>query len=351
MPFPLTRQLRCRPRSIGERFGLGVAFALAAFLISTAGARADLEICNRTSFVIEAAIGVETKGAAATRGWFRVDPGNCRSVLRGEISADHLYLHARALSLYGSLSPLSATHIELCTGGTDFLIAGAKKCTKPEERMLPFAEVRPRRTGNHASIFVAESAGYEPDQARIAAIQRLLTLAGFDADVVDGALGAKSEAALAAFLKSRGLSADAALRSDFLDVLLAAARVGSGAGLLWCNDTKHIVMAAIATEDGGTVTTRGWWRLEAGACLRPELPRRTGSRIYSFAEAVDAAGMLIEQKGRPLAWGGSRKFCVKNIRFEISDHSNCNALGLEVKAFTPVELSPASGATIRFREP
>ena len=38
-------------------------------LLATTAARADLEICNHTSFVIEAAIGVETKGAAATRGW------------------------------------------------------------------------------------------------------------------------------------------------------------------------------------------------------------------------------------------------------------------------------------------
>lgn len=326
---------------------------LAAILVFAAAgaARADLEICNRTSFVIEAAIGVETKGASATRGWFRIDPGACRDVLRGEVTHDHLYLHARALALYGPLRPLSAAHVELCTGGSDFLIAGARKCAKPDERLLPFAEVRPSKSGNNTSLYVAESAGYEPEQARIAAIQRLLTLAGFDAEPIDGALGAKSEAALAAFLRSRSLPADAMLRADFIDLLLAAARDSDAPGLLWCNDTKHVVMAALAIEEDGAITTRGWWRIEPGACLRPEMPRRVSGRVFSFAEAVDASGTAIEHKGRPLVWGGARKLCVKNVRFEIREHKSCESLGLDVKGFVPAELSKTSGATIRFREP
>lgn len=327
-------------------------FLLAAILLvaATAAAHADLEICNRTSFVIEAAIGVETKGAAATRGWFRVDPGSCRAVLRGEVAADHLYLHARALPLYGVLRPLSAAKLALCTGDGDFLAAGAKACTRPNERMLPFAEVKPSKNGSDASIYVAESAGYDAEQARIAAIQRLLTLAGFDAGPVDGALGAKGESALAAFLKSRGIAIDAALRPDFIDLLLAAARDGNAPGLLWCNDTRHVVMAALAIESDGAVATRGWWKLDPGACLRPEMPRRVSGRMFSFAEAVDASGMVVERNGRALAWGGSNKFCVKNARFEIREHANCAARGYDEKGFAPVALSAQGGATLRFGE-
>lgn len=329
------------------RFLLAAIFLLAA----TAAARADLEICNRTSFVVEAAIGIESKGAAATRGWFRVDPGACRVVLRGEAAADHLYLHARALALYGALRPLGAAHINLCTGSGDFLLAGAKQCAKAEDRLLPFAEVRPSKSGDNSALFVVEGAGYDAEQARFAAIQRLLTLAGFDAEPVDGVPGAKSELALAAFLKSRSLTAEAALRADFIDVLLAAARDGQAPGLLWCNDTKHAVMAALGSEEDNAVITRGWWRIEPGACLRPEVPRRASARLYSFAEAVDASGAVVELKGRPLAWGGNDKFCVKSIRFEIRNHRNCAALGLDVKGFAPVDVSRGSGATIRFREP
>jgi len=320
-------------------------------LLATTAARADLEICNNTSFVVEAAIGVESKGATATRGWFRIDPGTCRPVLRGEVSADHIFMHARALALYGVLQPLNPSHVDLCAGTEDFLIAGARKCTQPGGRLFPFAEMRPGKSGKNATLYVAESAGYEPEQARIAAIQRLLTLAGFDAEPVDGSFGAKGEAALAAFLKSKALTEQAMLRSDFFDVLLAAARDGGAPGLLWCNDTKYSVMAALAIEDNAVIATRGWWSIAPGACLRPELPRRISGRLFSFAEAVDSSGAIVEVKGRPLSWGGKEKLCVKNIRFEIRDHRNCEAQGLDVKAFVPIDLSPASGATIRFREP
>jgi uncharacterized membrane protein len=328
-------------------------FLIAAVLLIAAivPARADLEICNRTSFVIEAALGIESKGVAATRGWFRVDPGLCRAVLRGDVSAERLFVHARALPLYGILRPLSAEQVQLCAGEGDFLVAGAAKCTKPSERMFGFSEVKPKKSENGFSVSVAESADYDPEQARFAAIQRLLTLVGFDAEPIDGVPGAKSELALSAFLKSRGLPPETPQRTDFINLLIAAARDGQAPGLAWCNDTKHAVMASLAIEDGNEIATRGWWRIEAGACLRPELPRRITGRVFAFAEAVDASGAVIERKGRPLSWGGATRLCVKNVRFEIREHENCQARGLEVKGFAPINLAAQAGATLRFREP
>ena len=69
---------------MGSRFLL----AMAAVVGLTAPARADLQFCNKTSYVLDLALALEENGAAATRGWFRVDPGACRSVLQGAISAD-----------------------------------------------------------------------------------------------------------------------------------------------------------------------------------------------------------------------------------------------------------------------
>ena len=48
-------------------------------------------------------------------------------------------------------------------------------------------------------------------------------------------------------------------------------------------------MAALGIEDKGVVTTRGWYRVEPGKCLRPEV-RGPQRRLYSFAEAVGADG-------------------------------------------------------------
>src|SRR5260370_15158441 len=76
-----------------------VTFAL---LASAAPAHADLKLCNRMSYVVEAAIGIDDKAATATRGWFRIDPAACRVVAQGTLTADRILLNARALGVYGS---------------------------------------------------------------------------------------------------------------------------------------------------------------------------------------------------------------------------------------------------------
>src|SRR5438552_2936895 len=125
-----------------------------------------------------------------------------------------------------------------------------------------------------------------------AAIQRLLTIAGYDASPIDGIRGAKTDAALALFLQDNKLGVTAAGRADFFDVLIAAAQKPDGVGFAWCNDTSHVVMAALGIEDKGVVTTRGWYRVEPGKCLRPEVKGQL-RRLYSFAEAVGGAGQAL----------------------------------------------------------
>jgi uncharacterized membrane protein len=325
-----------------------IALVFAAF---ASPARADLEICNRTSFIVESAIGIEEQGVTATRGWFRVDPGACRTVLRGDLKTDRLFVHARTLAVYGTVKPLHATEGDLCVGEGEFLIAGARRCVQEKQRLVPFGEMIPRPSENGSAIYIAEPADYSPDQARLAGIQRLLTLAGYEAEPIDGVVGPRTDAALALFLRDRGLTAEAAATMGFFTTLSDSVREGAGPGLLWCNDTAHTVMAALALEEEGNVVARGWWRVEPGACLRPDLPRRAGSRVFSFAEAIDKGGAIVERKGSPLAWGGATRFCVRNTRFEIREHSDCDARGLTAQGFATVDLVGRGGATIRFREP
>src|ERR1700724_1846584 len=80
----------------------------------SAPALADLKICNRMSYVVEEAIGIEDGTAVATRGWFRVDPGQCRDTVQGTLQFDHLYVHSRTLSVYGAAPLLQTGHADLC---------------------------------------------------------------------------------------------------------------------------------------------------------------------------------------------------------------------------------------------
>ena len=327
---------------------IAMHLAAAALCVLAAPARADLQVCNRMSYVVEIAIGIDDKGATATRGWFRIDPGQCRAVLQGEVPSEGLFVHARALAVYGA-SPLPQSgHADFCVAPEDFIIAAARHCGRPGQRLARFTEVKPSDGDKGPTAYLAEEAEYTDDQARDAAIQRLLTIAGYDATPIDGIRGAKTDAALLQFIQDNKLNVTAAGRAEFFDTLIAAAQKPDGIGFAWCNDTSHVVMAALGIEDKGVVTTRGWYRVDPGKCLRPEVrgPRR---QLYSFAEAIGQDGQPVRGAERPLAWGGETVLCTRNVKFELSEHRDCADRGLTATGFASVDLAAKTGTMVRFK--
>jgi uncharacterized membrane protein len=332
-----------------SRNALVTAAVTAVFtaMLAAAPVRADLLLCNRMSYVVESAIGLEDKGAAATRGWFRLDPGQCRVVLQGAIEAENLYLHARAHAIYGP-SPLPQSgHADLCVAQQgNFVVAAARQC-RSGQRPARFTLVKPSEGEKGATVNLAEEAEYTEDQARDAGIQRLLTIAGYEATPIDGIRGTKTDAALAQFVSDNKLGVTAAARSDFFDILLAAAQK-TDTGFSWCNDSAHVVMAAIGLEENGVITTRGWYRVEPGRCLRPDVSGQP-KKLYSFAEAVDAEGQPARRGDKPIAWGGDKVLCTRNVKFELAEQDNCAAKGLTGSGFALVDLTGRSALTLRLK--
>ena len=116
--------------------------AAISFVFSSAPAFADLKICNRMSYVVEAAIGIDDKAATATRGWFRIDPATCRVVVQGTLSADRILLNARALGVYGA-SPIPQNGSDtLCVAQDNFVIAAAGSASIVR---LPYRRIPARR--------------------------------------------------------------------------------------------------------------------------------------------------------------------------------------------------------------
>ena len=194
--------------------------AIVSFFALSMPAHADLKICNRMSYVVDAAVGIDEKGVIATRGWFRIDPAMCRVVLPGPLTADRLLLNARALGVYGA-SPIPQNGSDrLCVAPDDFVIADAHQC-RDGQTSVPFTPINPSQAedGNVAA-YLAEDSEYDDDQAKLAAIQRLLVIAGYDAAPIDGVDGPKTQAALAAFLKNRGLSADIVQAPNLFDTAI-----------------------------------------------------------------------------------------------------------------------------------
>src|SRR5436190_20202460 len=91
-----------------------LVLSLLAVISLTAPARADLQLCNKTSYVLDLALALEDKGAAATRGWFRVNPGQCRLVMQGTVEAERALIHARALPAYGAAPLPQSGHAHRC---------------------------------------------------------------------------------------------------------------------------------------------------------------------------------------------------------------------------------------------
>jgi uncharacterized membrane protein len=330
-----------------RRFTLALAAAGVAIGALAAPARAELTLCNHTSYRMQAAIGLEKRASVSTRGWFRVDPGQCRQVIDGPLDVDMIYLHTRTPPVYGT-SPLPQNgNAELCIREGDFDIGDARGC--PVSQQARFAAARPSDSPKGPIVNLAEESDYDDEQARLAGIQRLLVIAGYDANPIDGVEGAKTQGALAKFLRDRKLPADAAAGANFFDTLLAAAQNPEGNGFTWCNDTAHTVMASLGIVEMGAIVTRGWYRVAAGQCVRPDV-RGDPRRLYSYAEAVDAQGRTIKRGGAALSWGGTVALCTRDGRFELADHKDCAARGLNSAGFAVFDVGDQPSTTLRFKE-
>ncbi|QUS38232.1 DUF1036 domain-containing protein [Tardiphaga alba] len=332
-------------KSFGHALLLGASFFLTAF---TTTASADLKLCNRMSYVVDVAIGIDDKSATATRGWFRIDPAQCKVVAQGTIAADRLLLHARVLPLYGA-APAQSGSDNLCIASDNFVIAAARQC-RAGQTLAPFTTIQPSQTEDgHMVAYLAEDSEYDDEQAKLAAIQRLLSIAGYDTTPIDGVDGPKTRNGLAAFLRSRGLTDDIVNAPNFFEAMVTGVQAPSANGLTWCNDTSYKVMASIATDDGKGVIARGWYRIEPGKCLRPDVTGQP-KQLLSFAEAVDDTGRAIRLGDQPLNWGGPRTLCTRESKFEIREHTDCAARGLTASGYATVDMT-AGGKTLRFAMP
>jgi uncharacterized membrane protein len=315
--------------------------------VVAAPTRAELTICNRTSYLMETAFGLEKRVTVSTRGWFRIDPGQCRQVLDGPLDADMVYVHTRTPPVYGDTPMPQKGEAELCIHPVNFTIADARAC--PVSQQARFSAARPTDSPKGPAIHFAEAADYDDAQAHLAGVQRLLTIAGYDSYPIDGVQGGKTQAALGRFLKDRNLAAEATTGPEFFDKLLAAAQNPEGDGFSWCNDTQYTVMASLGTVEANAIVTRGWYRIAAGQCLRPDL-RGDQHKLYSYAEAVDAAGRTVRRGDAPLDWGGKVTLCTRDGKFELSDHKDCAARGLNSAGFAAIDTGGQPPTTVRFKE-
>src|SRR5258705_2161237 len=97
--------------------------------------------------------------------------------------------------------------------------------------------------------------------------------------------------------------------------MIEAVQKPSSSGLTWCNDTPHKIMAAVATDDGKAVTSRGWYPIDPGKWLHPEVTGQP-KQVFSFAGGLDRGKRAVQYKDRPLDWGGPQERCTRESQVE-----------------------------------
>ncbi|VAW12444.1 hypothetical protein MNBD_ALPHA09-1900 [hydrothermal vent metagenome] len=334
---------------------LPLIFALTVFGFASFGpseASANYRLCNETSYIVDAAIGVQSRGDVTTRGWFQIVPGQCRVVVQGPLDADKYFVHSRVPDFYDYSLTQFETGNRFCVGGGDFLIAGAASCSDPSHRLESFVDVQPKKEGDDFRLTLSEEASFSREQAAIAGVQRLLGMLGYDAGPVDGVMGSATKVALKNFLAAAGIQPENQTGPQVFQALSAEIRAKqAGVGLQICNETRHLVWTAIGIPEQGGITSKGWYKIGSGECVRPHKQPLDGQVIYSFGEAVDDNGPIISADNIPLIWDGDQVLCTKSTRFSIRTHENCEAQGLTPTRFRRIDLRGAKSQTIRYTEP
>lgn len=300
------------------------------FSLNVSPAQAGLNACNRTSYVLYAAVAALKTPNLILRGWTRILPGACTDVLHGDLSAEAYYLTARSSRAHSGVPRAWSGPTAFCVKDKDFSLQLPFGARCPADGFeLGFAQLDThhmramtttlRETPDQPSMSAAERAG----------LRRLLSDSGARVIGDDKAL----DAALQAFRRRVHLAANAPNTALFDALETEAMKSAVPAGYTLCNDTKADFGAAIGQKTGSAFVSRGWWTVASGSCSHLITDPIQGQKIWLRVE---------RGKGPPLV-GGTNGFCVTTIEFDIQGRENCAKRGLTEAGFAETNTKGAPG--------
>ena len=311
--------------------------ALAAGLTCmTAPARAALNVCNRTSYVISVATASLASTDIASQGWTRVVPGACRKVLNGDLTAPAYYLYARTSLAYAGPARAWGGDKAICVRDTNFTTQTrlvSRDCASDDFFQLPFAAVDTHRLRSWTATFSESSALTTLPQAQLAGLKRLLLGLGYKIAALDGRPDKTTNDALAD-VKTRFHLAPTASTDDLFDALeTEALKTVTPAGYSICNDTAKAVAAALGERARNDWVSHGWWKIAAGSC----------AKVVDSLDGMDSVFLYVQKIGGPPLVSGPNKFCVADIEFDIQSRAHCAARGLSEAGFAETKVKGLSG--------
>jgi uncharacterized membrane protein len=309
----------------------GAVLAGAVFAVLLAApAEAGLTLCNRTSYILYAAVATATRADVAVAGWTRLLPGACADAIRGDLNAAGYLVYAKTSRAHSGPSRAWTGAVNACVREGSFTLHMAPGARCPVDAYeagfttIATAGRRGWTTTLHETPALADMAAAER-----AGLKRLL------ADTGARPLGndRQIDAALAALRHRRHLAANAPTAALF-DALEAEAMTSAvPTGYTLCNDTGDTVFAAIGLQYGTAFVSRGWWTLGAHSC----------SPLLTEAVAGRKIWLRVERHGGPPLVQGPMRFCTTNIEFDIQGRARCAVRGLAEAGFLQTHGGLATG--------
>lgn len=327
-------------------------FGVAAAALLTLAPRADAQqerangwqVCNETSFVLEAATARPDGRAILVQGWTRLRPGECRTAISAPLARGTHYLYARTSSAHrGGRRQWGGDAIVCVDPTSSFTIENPPQCGPQGLEDRRFRRVQINKRDSWRTSF-SETTSYTLPRARQRGVQRLLDDAGYN--VPEGRRGAVDPRviaqAIAQFRASARLSPSAS-EDQLIDALEIAARRRAGqVGLTLCNRTDGRVWTAVGRRRGEGWESRGWWSLNPNSCVRTIDEVLIQERYYVFASLDTAEGARLLRQGEV--------FCTSPSRFAILGREQCGERYYQSSPFSPINTSGREGLVVEFEE-
>ena len=298
---------------------------------SEATATLNWDVCNETSYNIRFASAFIRDDRMQTVGWTNIQPGACTTLVTPKDSPRFLY--AESLPIHQGGVREWKGPIQLCATEKDFTSDATENCALKNLEIRDFFAVKPTER---------QTAFIEPGDfginAEIAGLQRLLQDSGYKITRVDGLSGRRTLRTIARAKSDLKLDKSASNQELITALIPKAEEARNSIGLDICNDGTNRMFTAIAIQQDGNWTSRGWWPIDIGQCVKP-LDRSligTQAHIYALQEDMNEAGEALPDRRLRSELVTPAPFCIAESRFSALGRENCLEKGYSAVDFRPI---------------
>lgn len=312
----------------------------------------SVNLCNKTSYVIDVATALQAGAASQSKGWTQILSGDCAISPMKTTSDGQFYVYAQSVDAHAGAIQRFSGNEQFCIGArAGFEVDGRRECRERGLETADFApaDTRTKKRTNKPVVTFSDPLGFSQKRARIAGAQRLLSDIGYKVGQVDGYIGRRTRQSLNDFRKKNGLPPKIAITSDLLETLLQAVKIESDKrGLTLCNKTPDLIWAALSEVSKDSFKTQGWLKVKPDQCAKGINAVLNNRYYFIYAEAVDENANPVIRAGRRQLWSGDFNLCTKPTRFAIEGRNDCDAQGFDKTGFMKIDTGDKTSWVVDF---